>query len=203
MPMYRIIDGGIFYDLDATLQGEVSLSGKITEKPLSDGNTAADHYVNSPVSISFSGVITDVKSFYNTGATRVQDWIKLLSDLKQSGRSFTVQAADGSGMFFEDCLFESITFSNDKIHGVVEGGSEGSGQIYSYNVSFSIKQLKRARRGRLVSEPSIDFTQKAPVTGSGTTDTPAEDSTAAEKTKATADKLAEQSIIYGKKSVDI
>lgn len=202
MPMYRIIDGGTFFDLDATLQGEVSLTGKITEKPLADGNTAADHYVNSPIGINFSGVITDVKSFYNASAVRVQDWIKLLSDLKSSGRSFTVQAADGSGMFFEDCLFESVNLSNDKTHGVVDAESNG-GLIYSYNISFSIKQLKRARRGRLVSEPSIDFTQKAPVTGSGTTDSPNEDTPASKKTIDTANELAKRSIAYGQKGAEL
>jgi hypothetical protein len=196
--MYRIIDGGTFFDLDATLQGDVTLSGKITDKPLSDGNTAADHYVNSPNAISFSGVVTDVKSFYNDSAVRVQDWIKLLSDLKSSGRSFTVQAADGSGMFFTDCLFETITFSNDPIHGVVDG-ENGVGMIYSYNVSFSIKQIKRARRGRLVSEPAIDFTQRAPTTGSGTTDTPNEDKPSSKTTLDTARELSKQASILNNK----
>lgn len=205
MAMYRIIDGGTFFDLDAVLQGDVTLSGRITEKPLSDGSSAADHYVNAPKAITFSGVITDVKSYYNSGVLRVQDWIKLLSDLKEAGRPFTIQAADGSGMFFEDCLFESVVFSNDQRHGRIDGSTAGGGSgdtgedVYSYNVSFTVKQLKRSRRGKLVAEHSIDFTQPSPTKGSGVTDTPS--APKSQKALDEANRLAAESIRRSQQSV--
>lgn len=179
--MYRIIDGGNIYTLDSTTQGSIRFSGKATDKPLQDGTSASDHYVNLPTTISFNGVISDAKTLYLSGQETTLSLIEKLKQLKESGRPFIFEGVKDSALVISNCVFDSLVIENDQTHGRVT--FDNGVEIYSFRISCEIKQLKRARRGRVVSEPQVVDTTSSQSTGSGVNVAPNE--VEAEEKKAT------------------
>lgn len=177
MAMYRILYKDKVYTLDATLQGSLSLSGEVTEKPLQDGVKVADHYVNNPNTASLSGIVSDVKLL--SGSTdsdnkAVLDWITELRTLKESGDTFIFEQAPSSGTVLSECVFTSLEISNDQKYG------EFWGEYYAFRISASIKQIKKASRGQLVAQPDsavIGESTTTKKTGSGTTAAPSDTDT--------------------------
>lgn len=185
MAMYRIIDGGTIYTLDAVLEGEFSFRGRLTEKPIQEGALVTDHYVNLSNGITFSGVISDVKRFTvsNTREAVINqpfqeeekstlDFITELKSLKESGRTFTLEVAPSSGTTFTDCIFTELTFSNNQKKGQYYENN------YSFNVRATVQQIRKSKRASVVAEAdivSLKESTQPKTTGSGANVNPSEE----------------------------
>lgn len=179
MAMYRIIDGGTIYTLDAVLTGGFTFSGRATDKPVQSGAQVTDHYVNLNNTITMSGRISDVKRLKVRGtgyadatlpeAERPKAVLELITELralKESGRTFTLEAAPSSGTTFTDCVFESLEFNNDQRTG------QKYGDIFAFDVTATIKQIRKSRRARVTTERELQGTTSEKTTGSGANQVP-------------------------------
>ena len=176
MAMYRIIDGGNIYSLDAVLTGSVTMSGRVTEKPIQQGAMVSDHYVNLNNGMNFSGKLSDVKRMFRSSANNntnqtlpaVLDVITELRDLKESGRLITLEVAPSSGLTFNDCVIEDFSVSNDITTGQMRE------EFFAFNVSLKIKQIRRSKRGAITSEVDsvLKDTTQDKTTGSGANSVP-------------------------------
>lgn len=175
MAMYRIIDGGTIYTLDAVTSGNFTFRGQATDKPIQSGATVADHYINLNNGITVSGKISDVKRLVVGASTEalieqadesekpkaVLDWITELRALKESGRTFTLEVAPSSGTTFNDCVFEELDFGNDLATGRFYQNN------FAFTVTMTIKQIRKSRRATVTTEPEISGTLSDKTLGSG------------------------------------
>lgn len=168
--MYRIIDGGNIYKIDTVTDGSTNFSGRSTDRPVYSGESISDHYVLNPIGITVNGVISDIKSLYNPANLNTLSWIERLSELQQSGRTFIVEVIKDSAMTFDNCVFDSLEISNDKTHG--RATFDNGTSIYSFLVSMKLKQIKKASRGKIVSEPDLQSATSPLTKASGVNSSP-------------------------------
>lgn len=134
----------VIYSLDATTSMTYISSGNPTSFPVESGASLSDHYVNSNVRASISGIITDVKSLSTSkGSSKsTEDFIRELTTLKESGNPFTVII--GSKLQeIRNCVFTSLS--------VFQRGTQGSRRyadgktVASYEIEMSFEQIRIAR----------------------------------------------------------
>lgn len=161
--------GGVVYELDATTDISYQESGTITNNIIETGESVADHYINNPVTISFNGSISDIKSLSasNPNAKSTEDYINGLRNLKTNKETFSFHFGEKIGIF-SDCLFESLDISQNQSRGNV-------GEIDSFDISATIKQVRIAQRARLITVREAGITTdnyQNQVKGTGTTEEP-------------------------------
>ncbi len=133
------------FSLDATVQVTTNTAGSISSFPLESGVEVSDNYVNKNDTISFSGVIADTKSQEREIDVNLNkstlDFARKLKRVKEEGLPFNVH----SGLaVLEDCVFETLSFSQDKNAGTVLGGRS------SFRVTFTAKQIRFVQRAQRV-----------------------------------------------------
>ncbi len=152
------------FALDATVQITQNTAGVISSFPLESGVEVSDNYVNKNNTISFSGVIADTKSQareINLDQNKTTlDFASKLQKVKSEGTPFNVH----SGLLvLEDCVFETLTFSQDVRSGSVIGGRS------SFRVSFTAKQIRFAERAQKVTvrDEALDNKTQSNIIKSG------------------------------------
>jgi len=143
---------GSYFEMDATTDMTISYPGRATDFPLEDGESASDHYINENTRITFSGVITDIKSAQGKANPRVKatdSYINGLKKAKDKKLPFTVFYAEKLEPI-TNCVFESLEISQDNKNGT-------SGPVSSYKINFTAKQIRfgKAATNTTVTAPVV------------------------------------------------
>lgn len=144
-----------YFELDSTTDMTVSMPGRATDFPLEDGESASDHYINESIVVSFSGIVSDVKSISSKGligddSTKrlkgTSDYIKGLEAVKKTKQPFTVFYSPNLDPI-TNCVFESLDITQNATH-----GTRGTG-CSSYEISFTAKQIRIGEQAQMTSMP--------------------------------------------------
>lgn len=145
---YLEVDGRI-YAMNATTDITRNSSGTLSSSLVEDGNYSSDNYVVKPVTISFTGLITDISTFDDTNFHKTTE--QYLNGLK----SAQIQKIPIK-VFYSDkqppdsnCFFTSFSHSQDSTVGRHKGGSN------AFNVNFTLQKTRFAAGARAVARPSL------------------------------------------------
>ena len=134
---YYIKQGSSIFELDATVKVVKTMKGQTTDHRISNGATAADHYVNLPNEFQISGMITDIG-----GDTTA--FIDGITDLKETKKPFTFYFGSVVGEALT-CFFSNITITQDTKYGVRKASGQ-EGQTFkdknAFAISATIKQVR-------------------------------------------------------------
>ena len=151
MATYFILtEEGFQYALDATSDISYDLTGRASKNPVETGFVVSDTYINENDRVTLSGVISSSSLLggansggllgASTTLSKTELFKRGLRTLKESGNTFSVQfSADLPAL--TDCVFESLTFSQNSTHGTAVGDGTFSA---SYEVSMTITQINRS-----------------------------------------------------------
>lgn len=135
------------YAFDSTATIRVSQTGTATSFPVEGGEDVSDHYVNNNTTISFDGIISDVKSIRREASEKYNKstatFIRGLEALKKSKTPFKIHISNTLDAI-DTCVFENLQFEQNKTQG-------NSGGINAFRISFSAKQIRFAERAQAVS----------------------------------------------------
>lgn len=135
-------EDGKVYSLDATETFGIREAGSLTEYTIESGSKVSDHYVNENKEIAVTGVISDVKSPSSFSQMSCEEYIKGITDIKNSKKPFKVYWRGASNLmerFFDNVMFVDVSFNQDTTAGYSDG-------FYAYRVSLSMKQIQFADR---------------------------------------------------------
>tara|TARA_R110000737_G_scaffold84802_2_gene117293 strand:- start:1609 stop:2199 length:591 start_codon:yes stop_codon:yes gene_type:complete len=148
MSIFYLEVAGDFYAMNATTSISRSSDGSLSNSLVEDGNYSSDNYVTRPVTLSFSGLITDISTF--SGSKFDKKPKEYLNDLKSAQISKTpitvhysdIQAPDSN------CYFTSFNHKQDNVT-----GRAGEG-LNAFRVSFTLQKVRFAAGARAVAKPS-------------------------------------------------
>ena len=148
MSIFYLEVAGDFYAMNATTSISRSSDGSLSNSLVEDGNYSSDNYVTRPVTLSFSGLITDISTF--SGSKFDKKPKEYLNDLKSVQISKTpitvhysdIQAPDSN------CYFTSFNHKQDNVT-----GRAGEG-LNAFRVSFTLQKVRFAAGARAVAKPS-------------------------------------------------
>ena len=138
----------VIYTMDATENIEYTLPVQSTNYSVEDGSDVSDNIALRPRTVSFSGVISDVKTSNSTAYLSTQEYIKALEFLRLNKDLFTIYfAADLPPM--DNVFFESLKISQDKTNGTMEVPEAETYGISSFKVSFTVKELRFSAKAKV------------------------------------------------------
>ena len=144
MAFYIMSDNGVgdVYEMDATVSHSYSLTGKPTEYAVESGGRSADHYDKDLISLSYSGVVSDVKYLSGVALSQdVSDFESGIVKLRDSGEFFACNFSEEQGLV-KNCLFTNLQVSRSPEHGK-----------YAIAISFTAKQVLVANVSEVTSAP--------------------------------------------------
>jgi len=153
MSIYYIqtnLNGNKIFSLDSTSSVEVQDNGRATSYALESGKDVADHYVNSNVMVSFSGIITDIKSA-TLSQESTKDFLRDLRELKQTGTPFTVFAGNNLEKI-DNCVIQSLSIKQNSKNGTVV--REGK-HISSFVIEWTAKQIKFGSKAKITTAADV------------------------------------------------
>lgn len=135
-----------FYALDSTESVQKSLKGSLSNSKVEDGAFSSDNYVTNPITFSFSGIITDIKT---TDTSLFKD-PKVYLD--QINRAFNLKLP--IKIYYSDiqlpsdnCYFTSFSHTQDSTFGRNQSHN-------SFQVNFTLQEVRYGRGARITSRPS-------------------------------------------------
>lgn len=123
---------GVF-ELTSTSSIRVVESSRATDHPIEDGERATDNIVNENLSVTFDGVISDIKRISTDeedNQRSVEDFILSLRKVRNNKELFTLYYDDREFGVAENCLITNVQYERQ--------AREGRG----YKVNLSFKQLR-------------------------------------------------------------
>jgi hypothetical protein len=171
MAFYIMSDNGAstgsIFEMDATISQNYNLAGKPTKYAVESGSKASDHYSKDLISLTYSGIVSDVK--YLSGvefSKNVADFESGIVALRDSGEFFACNFSDDQSLI-KNCLFTSLQVSRS-----LENGK------YAIAISFTTDQVEVANVSQVISATVPFETFKDPSEekkkASGGTKTPEE-----------------------------
>lgn len=139
-------DEGNIYERTTVSSITIDYSSQVSDYPIEAGFNVSDNTTLSPVTMSYKGIISEVANLTNLNPSEdVTQVIKDLVELRNSRKTFTVYYDNRGGEIdslppLDTCVFTRLSFSRN------------SGQGYSYDTDFSIKQLILSEQATLVEE---------------------------------------------------
>jgi hypothetical protein len=167
---YFVSDAGDVFEMDCTETMRLSETGRLTSYTVQSGAKYSDHYIKDNSKLSYTGILTDLKTGRVTKTT--DEFIGGLIKTMDAGTPFTVYWRDTgteSGYFRSDCMIESFTVEQDKDFGYARG-------LHAYKASIDFAQFRKAQAATLTREaipPIKDAT--SPKKTSNATTTKADD----------------------------
>lgn len=131
---------GSIFEMDATISHNYSLAGRPTEYAVEAGSKSSDHYSKDLVSLSCSGIVSDVK--YSSGvefSRDVADFEAGLVALRDSGMFFACNFSEDQ-LLIKNCLFTSLQVNRSPENGK-----------YAIAVSFTVKQVQVANVAQVIA----------------------------------------------------
>jgi len=156
---------GVFYlqveneiwELDSTSDVTQSLKGSLSSSRVEDGRVSSDNYVTDPVTVTFSGIISDVKSLTSntivvgSGVKKnTEDYLRTLKEVYRQKKPISVSFSSQSE-FLKDCFFTSLDISQSVKNGVHYNPELGF--TSSYSLRFSLQQVRYAKSAEVVRAP--------------------------------------------------
>lgn len=137
---------GNIYEITTVTDITVDYVSEVSKYPVEAGFSVSDNTTLSPVTLTYKGVITEVVNVTNINPTN--DVTKVISGivaLRNSKKPFTVYYDNRIGGKdnlppLDTCVFTRLSFSRK------------SGQGYSYDADFSIKQIILSSQAKIVEE---------------------------------------------------
>lgn len=149
MSIYYILatidEEDVVYMLDATESVEHTLPGQSTNYAIEDGSDISDNIALRPRTISFSGVISDIKTRSSSAYLNSHDYIQALEDLRGNKELFSIYyTADHPPLL--NVFFESLKISQDNTNGTLITPERESYGVSSFKVSFTVKEFRISTR---------------------------------------------------------
>lgn len=157
---------GVFYlqvndeiwEMDSTSSVSQNIKGTLSSSRVEDGQVSSDNYVTDPITVTFSGVISDIKALTNNNRAFNQqvsrrstnDYLQTLKRVYKSKQPIGVSFS-AENDFLDNCFFTSLNITQDQRHGVLYNDGTFKG---SYRLNFTLQQVRLARRAEDVSAPS-------------------------------------------------
>jgi len=145
-----------YFELSVTTDVNLSYMGNPTQHPVEDGTVITDQIQNRNVSLSFQGLITDVKNItigpiiastddqnqqlITQSQRSVEDNLEGLVRIRNSRRLFSVYY-DFRQPPVDNCVFTNLSFDRDP----ETGGA--------YRASMDFQQVQLSERARVVTQP--------------------------------------------------
>lgn len=147
----------VFYFLDSTSQVTASFPAKLSQNPLANGKTVADNYTVDPVTLTYAGKITDIKSANPAEGTKTtKQYLDGLNNIMRSGRPVSALYHVGRPEA-ENCFFTSLEVTQDNVNGYVGASSLDGQPVNSYKISFTLQQALYARGAQVAAVPATEF----------------------------------------------
>ncbi len=165
---YFLSDNGDAFELDCTENFKLSETGRLTTYTIQSGVKYSDHYIKENSKLSYSGILSDLKTSSSSPATKSTDeFIGGLIKAMESSTPFTLYWRDtgvSSGYFRPDCMIESFTIEQDKEHGFARG-------LHAYKASIDFVQFRKGQAATLTREaiPPIKDANAPKKTSNATT----------------------------------
>ena len=197
MSIYYIlaeIDGvDTTYVLDATEAVEHTLPVQSSSYASEDGSDISDNIALKPRTVSFSGVISDIKTTNSSAYLNTHDYIQGLEDLRWNKELFTIYfTADQPPLL--NVFFESLKISQDSSNGTLVTPQGDNYGVSSFKVSFTVKEFRFSSKAVLsvIRADELNISKKSDSSATTNTDDPEKDTrTESEKTFEQAKKLLE------------
>lgn len=143
MSLFYFTDsGGNYYELSSTTRITVSENARATTNPVESGKAITDNYVLEPRTISFSGIITNIRVI-GQKADRVKPVDQWINDIRQLRiKKELIDVYIDSLDIIQGCLITSFDIDKTKEHG-------NSG----WGCSFTMQEILVSDRARLVDIP--------------------------------------------------
>lgn len=153
--------GKNLFSFDATTEITVTDDGSATSFPLESGEDIADHYVNSNITVSFSGRISDIKARSRSANTELnkstETFLSELRLLKKQAIPFKIYMGSNIAPV-NNCVFESLNIKQDRNVGTKSFAGRA---ISSFDISFTAKQIRFGSRAETIvvrDELIVDIT---------------------------------------------
>lgn len=156
------------YEITVVTDVDINYSSDVTDFPVESGFSVSDNTTLSPVTLTYKGMISNILNVNNlTDTSDVTQVIRDIVALRNSRNTFTVyydNRADGIDSLpaLDNCVFTSLKFTR------------GSGDGYSYQASFSVKQIIVSEQSELIEETvraPDDYNQTASEVNKGSNST--------------------------------
>lgn len=147
----------VFYFLDSTSRVRTSFPARLSSNPIANGETVADNYTTEPVTITYTGRITDIKSTSAEASTKTtKEYIDGLTSIMRTGTPVSALAQVGRPEF-ENCFFTALDIEQNNFTGYA-GNSNLDGQpVNAYSIDFTLQQILYATGAQVTVAPSTDF----------------------------------------------
>lgn len=147
----------VFYFLDSTSQVTASFPASLSRNPLANGKTVADNYIVEPVTLTYTGKITDIKSANPAEGTKTtKQYLDGLNNIMRSGRPVSALYHVGRPEA-ENCFFTSLETTQDNVNGYIGASSLDGQPVNSYKISFTLQQALYARGAQVAAVPATEF----------------------------------------------
>lgn len=134
------------YALDSTEEVTKNLKGSLSSSLVEDGNFSSDNYVNNPVTFSFNGIISDIKTLDNDFQKTTKEYLDQIN--KAFVDKLSIKVYYSNIQFAEDsCYFTSFSHTQNNVHGKSISGN-------SFEVSFTLQKVRYGQQAQIVSKPS-------------------------------------------------
>lgn len=152
MSAFYLEAGGELYAMNATEKISRRVTGSLSNSLVEDGRYSSDNYLVKQTILSFSGIITDIKSFDDNTNRTCEGY---LNGLKRHMQNKTPISVHYSNIQPPDanCFFTSFSHSQDKENG-------NSGTLNSFKVNFTLQKIRLAKGARVVPKPSAILAEK-------------------------------------------
>ena len=145
------------WELDSTSSVTKNLSGSLSNSRVEDGSLSSDNYVTNAIRLSFSGVITDVKSLNidpdsaaNPNSKSTKEYLNQLELVYKNKIPFNISYSEDMPPL-ENCFFTSFGVTQDATNGTAYALD---GYRSSYKVTFSVQQVRFATRAASATVPA-------------------------------------------------
>lgn len=158
MAFFLTTEDNEIFEMDATVEVGFSQTGKPTSYAVEEGFKVSDHYIQDPDTVSFKGVVSEVKFLRRAGeglpTKSLTDFEVGITELKKSGKFFTCTFSKNLTPL-QNCLF--TTLKMDRL-------SETA-----IDINFSIQQIRVASRAANVKGviPAQEYEGKVEGTSNG------------------------------------
>jgi len=141
---YEVNNKPQFTELTCTSEVSVNFKNKVSSFPVESGSYISDHVSNSPVEITFTGVVSDIFNYSLDYGDTVENTIKTLKALRDSNTPFTVSIADNLDSY-SNCVFTDFMIS------------QSSGKGTSWDVRLGMVQIQIGSASSLETYPDNEI----------------------------------------------
>lgn len=134
---YLVLDNGngVSISLDAVSRLSETFSGQVTQNPIANGDSVADHYITNNARFSLEGVVTGTTAVEKGTIRFSPDITEQHRNLIRKGSIISLISGDS---VYNNCFVNQVNFSKSAREG-----------IYGWQVNISLEQVQLAKGGQV------------------------------------------------------